>query len=358
MLRPSLFISSLVLATACVDITLPPPEAEAPPRIVRVPADAAPPNEDVDAILDEGADVILNEGADAILGDAADTPEVAPTPESASGRPPGVATCYSAFSSSHPATGAFWAALRSGDLAARPQAIEALAAAAAEHPNEEEFALLLGLAHLWRVAEPNITELFDFAGLLAAVDATRAELERAAALCPTDHRIAAWLGPVLIRSGRMSNNPDEVDRGMAILDAGIEAYPAFVLFSKVLVYADQPANDPDFLRAVEAITANIGVCGAADPACGNHPRAAHNIEGSAVFLGDVYAKAGDRPRALAAYEAARASDDFATWDYDAVLTARISALDLNMASARNENPFDDPQWAWSATFQCSVCHRD
>jgi len=208
------------------------------------------------------------------------------------------------------------------------------------------------------VAEPSVAELFDLAGLLAAVDATRAELERAARLCPTDHRIAAWLGPILVRSGRMSNNPDEVARGMAILDAGIAAYPAFVLFSKVLVFADQPADNPDFLQAVEAITANVSACGADDPACGNHPKAAHNVEGSSLFLGDVYTKAGDRARALAAYEAARASADYPTWDYDAELTARVSALDAHMASSRNDNPFDDPQWAWSANFLCSVCHRD
>jgi len=359
MLRPAVFASSLALIAACADVDQSPIEASAPPRLARPLADTSTQAVHVDAQADDAA--TQSEDAAWLLEDAAVAPPSAPTAPSApraGGRPSGVATCYSALSSSHPATVAFWAALRAGDLEGRPRAIEALTAAAAEYPNEEEFALLLGLAHLWRVAEPNVTELFDFAGLLSAVDTTRAELERAAALCPTDHRIAAWLGPVLIRSGRMANEPAEIDRGMAILDAGIEAYPAFVLFSKVLVYADQPADDPDFVRAVEAITANIGACGPTDPACGNHPKVAHNLEGSAVFLGDVYAKAGDRARALAAYQGARASADYASWDYDAVLSARISALDLHMASARNENPFDDPQWAWSTSFQCSICHRE
>ena len=82
----------------------------------------------------------------------------------------------------------------------------------------------------------------------------------------------------------------------------------FVLFSKLLTYADEDVNSPEFQNAFEAVRDNTSACGGEeigsddeviiesnfeDPACSNHFRAAHNVEGSAIFVGDVYLKAGD-----------------------------------------------------------------
>ena len=97
-----------------------------------------------------------------------------------------------------------------------------------------------------------------------------------------------------------------VEEGLAILDTGIENYPEFVLFSKLLTYADEDVNSPEFQNAFEAVRDNTSACGGEeigsdddviiesnfeDPACSNHFRAAHNVEGSAIFVGDVYLKA-------------------------------------------------------------------
>jgi tetratricopeptide (TPR) repeat protein len=287
------------------------------------------------------------------------SPEANEPASPALSRPEGVALCYSDLAESHPATKAFRAALDAGDREARAAAIEGLEAAVEEHPDEEELALFLGLASLWRVAEP--LEADQGATVSSALKA-RAELERAYELCPTDHRIAAWLGPVLVNMGRALGQDALVDQGIAVLDEGIARYPSFVLFSKLLAYADRPADDPEFQNALDAIEANLDACVgddgelARDPACLNGATARHNVQGASVFLGDVFAKAGRTEEARATYEQARASEGFATWDFGPLLDDRLATLDARVASFANADPADDAESAWVAGYQCAVCH--
>jgi hypothetical protein len=304
---------------------------------------------------------------DALMDDAGADPT--PEPDAGmtagpNGRPIGVAECYSTMSSAHAATLRHWQALRSGDLEGRGAMIDELSAAASEHPKEQEFALLLGLASLWRVAEPLEIESLDPFLSLETIEVAQRELERAYSMCPTDHRIPAWLGPIKIRMGRMLEDDALVAQGFDVLNRGIEHYPGFVLFSKLLVYADLPASDPDFKNATDAVRENQVYCGSVatglsrDPACNNHPHAAHNIEGSAVFLGDMYAKAQDRAAALAAYQSAKAVPTWSSWDYRELLEERITTLDARMTALASPNTSDDLEPAWASAIQCSLCHRD
>lgn len=272
-------------------------------------------------------------------------------------RPQGVALCYSETSSTHPATNAFWEAMRGGRLEDRAAVTEQLKAAGEEYPDEEELALLSGLVNLWRLAEPMPSQLDDTSGLIEAALASRRELERAYALCPTDHRIPAWLGPVLVNTGRRTNSQETIDQGLAVLQQGIDAYPGFVLFSKLLIYASRPKTDPDFQLAVSALEENVAVCNDRDPGCVNRPHAAHNIEGAGVFLGDTYAKAGNKAGALQWYRSAMDAAEYGEWDYQALLADRIATLDDRIAAFDTEESEDDPVSAWSDTNQCSICHR-
>lgn len=319
---------------------------------------AAPSGATDDAMDDAGADLPKDAGADMTTAPDAGV-KVGPN-----GRPVGVSECYSAMSSTHPATLRHWELLRNGDLESRGAMIDALSAAATEYPKEQEFALLLGLASLWRVAEPLSVESLDPFLSLETIQVAQRELERAYAMCPTDHRIPAWLGPIKIRMGRMLEDDALVKEGFAVLNKGIEHYPGFVLFSKLLVYADLPASDPEFMKAIDAVRENAVYCGSVasglsrDPACNNHPHAAHNIEGSAVFLGDMYAKAQDRAAALAAYQSAKAVPTWSSWDYRELLDERISKLDERISKLATPDTNDDLEPAWASQIQCSLCHRD
>ncbi len=295
--------------------------------------------------------------------DSAEPPtETEPDPqEQAPTRPEGVKLCYTDLSENHAATKAFRAALGAGDKAARAQVIEQLDAAVKENPEEEQLTLYLALAHLWRVAEP-LPE--DEAVFLQSALGARDGLQKAYDLCPTDHRIAAWLGPVLVNMGRALNKQETIDEGLAILQQGIDHYPAFVLFSKLLVYANEPADSPDFQNALDAVYENADYCTGEDgelindPACQNGEAVYHNLEGSMVFLGDVFAKAGRKADALDFYGQAKGSDDYATWDFQELLADRMDTLDARIAAYGTPDIEDDPEAAWNATYQCAVCHSE
>ncbi len=275
-------------------------------------------------------------------------------------RPAGVALCYTDLSRSHPATQAFYAALSGGHAADRLAAITALEAARAEHPNEEQLALLVGLGYLWRIAEPLPEEAGDLAVTAASATKSRDALEAAYALCPTDHRIPAWLGPILVNTGRALGDEATVAEGLAVLQQGIDHYPSFVLFSKLLVYADLPATDPDFQMALAAVEANTDYCASGspdDPACLNTAAAWHNVEGASVFMGDVFAKAGRKADALGFYEQAKTSATYADWPYQALLDDRIATIDARVASFTDMDATNDALSSWSADNQCSICHQ-
>ena len=280
------------------------------------------------------------------------------------GRPKTVTLCYTKESSEHPAVKAYWEAARNGDLATRAQVIADLEAAVAEHPDQEELVLLLGLASLWRVAESYVLDSLNPFILLESVTRAESALVKAYELCPTDHRIPAWLGPIRIRMGRMLGDDAMVQAGFDILQQGLDHYPSFVLFSKFLVLADLPADDPEFLGAVQAVRDNGDYCGtpdtmlSSDPACRDHYRAARNVEGSGVFLGDMYAKAQDKAAALNAYGWAKKMPDYDTWPFKAVLEERIKTVDQRIKGASTLNdPFDDMQPAWESAIQCALCHQ-
>jgi tetratricopeptide (TPR) repeat protein len=284
-----------------------------------------------------------------------------PPPASVLQRPAGVKLCYSDATDRLPATRDFWTAVVAADYAARPAVLAALDAAVAAYPNDEEPALLSGLGNLWRVAEPTDAEAADQTGFLQAALNAKGRVDHAYQLCPTDYRIPAWLGPILVNMGRQLNDQPTIDKGLAVLQEGIDHDPSFVLFSKFLVYADRPASDPDFQQALAAIDANASACGdfatSRDPACINSAHVVHNVEGAAVFLGDAYGKAGQRDRALAAYQRAKQGRDYASWPFGALLDDRIANLDANLALWADGDPKNDPTAAWSSRVQCSLCHQ-
>jgi tetratricopeptide (TPR) repeat protein len=304
-------------------------------------------------IRDAGA--TADTGADSAASGATTTADSGLGPK---GRPLGVADCYSAASSSHPATLRYLQVSTSGDFAARASVLDELKAAAEAHPEEEEFALLLGLGSLWRLAESYDLELINPLLVLDTLDTAERELERAYKLCPTDHRIPAWLGPLKAMIGNLLGDSARFEEGVAMLERAIPHYPDFLTFSRVLLYADRPTDDPEFVKTVPTID-TLADCAfkTFSPACTNTPRVPHNLEGGAIYAGDMHAKMQNREKALAIYTALKTLPDYKTWKYQDLLEERIHTLDERIAAAASASTSDDLESAWNGTAVCSLCHQ-
>lgn len=280
------------------------------------------------------------------------------------GRPIGVEDCYTTESSNHPATQAFYAALLSGDYAQRDSIIEQLSAAAAAAPEQEQFAFLLAHASLWRVAENR--GLQDLLLMLSSIETAEREFARAYSLCPSDHRITAWLGPIKIMLGNVFGDSQRVEDGKRLLSEGVARYPTFVTFSQALAYSGATPSDPEFkiLGETAHYYASLAAPGTENTcirdravACTNTATTPRNIEGTSLYVGDLFVKVQDRDNALNAYKFVELAPDAASWSYRPLIEERIRNIDVNLAAAKTATTFDDPQWAWSTTDQCSYCHR-
>jgi tetratricopeptide (TPR) repeat protein len=308
--------------------------------------------------------------------DTTTTSTTTPTEPTTEATPPKSQPCRSELSSNHPAIIAWWQALENQDYAARDQVIEDLKAALEAHPDEGEFALSLALAHLWRIAEWDQVEDADFSMYLDSATGAPDTLVRARELCPSDERIAAWLGPMWIRMGQITGSEETLQMGWDVLEEGIAAYPEFVLFSRALVLGGLPADDPDFQGAIDAMWQNFGYClgeevdldnppahafliapeDALGDACRNNPRAPHNLEGTAIFYGDLLAKNGDLELARSAYEQGTRTATFKDWPFQDLLHARIADVQARVDAYTDDDPDNDPLWIGDESHQCSVCH--
>src|SRR5262249_43302191 len=109
----------------------------------------------------------------------------------------------------------------------------------AKHDRHPRSLLLLGVTHVWRLAEPGLSKLKDPA---EAAQAAVAALTRYQQLVPGDPRVASWLAPVLIgqanglREGAahapppqaeaMRKQADEIAaRAKALIDEGVRREP-------------------------------------------------------------------------------------------------------------------------------------
>lgn len=282
------------------------------------------------------------------------------------GATPLYARCYTAQSSADPATQAFWQVFGAADYTGRDGMIERVRSAALARPELEELTFLLGMSNLWRAAErPEVLDLL--AAPESAMTAER-ELTRAYELCPTDHRILSWLSSVKIILGRITADTARVDEGLQMLDRGSALYPALIKFVNLIVFADAPRTEPEFQKALETAQYYFefytkiedNVClETNDSSCLNSLRAPHNIEGTALYVGDVFLKALDRETALRLYELSKsaAPTDWTTWPYRGLAEERIRNIDQNLEAARTELTLDDPEWSWQSPNQCMLCHQ-
>lgn len=88
--------------------------------------------------------------------------------------------------------------------------------------------------------------------------------------------------------------------------------------------------------------------------------APHNLEGTFLLFGDIYAKGGRVEEARGYYESALSLGDSGGWDPRFVATARqrVATVAERAALYRDGDPDNDPPFMGSGgASACAYCHR-
>ncbi|MBK6922481.1 MAG: hypothetical protein IPH07_34140 [Deltaproteobacteria bacterium] len=278
----------------------------------------------------------------------------------------------------HPAVAAFWVAFLAEDYAAVPELIAQLDAAALEHPDDPEIALIRAHANLWRLAEferdPGQGGAVQAMSAMAAIEA----FTTARALAPDDGRIPCWLGIVEINTGTVIGDAAMIAQGHADVDASVESFPEFSLFCRMLEYENEPYDSAEFQLAVDALWQTLDLCFGesvdrqapelsayldqqtdAGPkrVCWNlHPKAVHNWQGFLLHAGDVIAKTGDAEVASILYEDAQLLD-WRSWPHQDLVDERLADVVDRAASYADADPMNDAEIG-SGVYNCAMCHGE
>jgi hypothetical protein len=281
----------------------------------------------------------------------------------------------------------FRESLAAGRYENLPEATRLLTAAYLENPRDPSVAFLLGMSHLWRVAErfrearqdPTITDQ------LILADKYLSEARR---LDPKDFRIPGFEGSVKMALGSIHQDEALKREGYFILKDGMRRYPEFNLFTMSFVLANAPREDPKFADAIDYAWKNVEVCvghkvgrtaadvarlaesmrpalspsaqiagGSADRACRNPPAAPHNMEGFFLHMGDLLVKKGDTDTAREIYKLARIAPTYPAWPHAPVLEKRIERAP-ERAKLFAEHARPEPEILFQSSIACVACHQE
>jgi hypothetical protein len=279
----------------------------------------------------------------------------------------------------HPAVASFLDVFHASRYSQAASEAKKLDDAATASPNDGPVSFVRFLAHLWHLDEYGRDQQPDPAVLQAEAMAGLGLITAAKANNPTDARVDCFLGIQQVNVGRAIMNPDLVAQGYQTIDASVSAWPQFSLFCKALAYDSLPAEDADFMKAVDAMYTTFEVCfgekidrnnpdiskylnQATDKglnrACWNDWLAPHNAEGTYLYVGDLLVKAGNVPAAKVAYADAKLVKEYPQWPYKYLLDERLSAdLDAKAALYRDTDPKNDPPLGGETDHHgCTFCH--
>ncbi len=269
----------------------------------------------------------------------------------------------------------FRESLAAGRYEDLPEATRLLTAAYLENPRDPSVAFLLGMSHLWRVAERFRESRQD-------------PISEARRLNPKDFRIPGFEGSVKMALGSIHQDEALKREGYFILKEGMRRYPEFNLFTMSFVLANAPRDDPKFADAIDYAWKNVDVCvghkvgrtardvasllasmrntlspsaqiagGSSDRACRNPPAAPHNMEGFFLHMGDLLVKKGDVDTAREIYKLAQLAPTYSSWPHASVLEKRIEqAPERAKLFAEHANP--EPEILFQSSITCVACHQE
>ena len=242
------------------------------------------------------------------------------------------------------------------------EAVGLLEAAVAQNERDGRSQFLLGMVHLLRfyrgVSDPYSASDVLKQEIAKAQDA----LDTAVPLLPKDRRVPGFRGAATYLHGVVTHDDLRVAQGLTQMREAIEQYSVFNTFAFIGAVAPVvDANDPLYREVMQYV--GTPVTSGCNPftmpeICGNAGKAPHNIEGSLLFFGDLFAKAGDERQARSYYRLAQSSPPTSggTWPFAALAAQRLEGTAQRVALYQDDNPANDPKIVGYGRDACAICH--
>jgi hypothetical protein len=266
----------------------------------------------------------------------------------------------------------FWAVLHGDDDGdARQQAaLASLTKAVRRDPRDGRSRFLRAMMHLYRFGQG--VERYDDvpaalqAELAAAVDdfAAATPLLWNGATGVGDSRVPGFAAAAKWGLGRVRGDAALEAAGLADLQAAIDVNPFFNVFDMIPVAQAAGFDTPEFATVMARVVPYISdpatlQCVVTQPEiCATAGLAPHNIAGSLMLFGDLFAKYGDLTNATFFYTVA-STNAGPTYRFDDAMQARLPAATAAAARSalwRDGDPTNDPTVIGARREACQACH--
>jgi hypothetical protein len=247
------------------------------------------------------------------------------------------------------------------------ESLDALGRAVARDRRDGRSHFLIGMMHLYeygrQVADPHRPGRDGRQSVVAA----RAAFDRAVPLLwdgPTgDSRVPGFAAAATYAKGVGFKDEAITERGIAELEHAASINTLFNSFDLFAVAPAVPSSDPLYARVLELLDVTFpevaSYCSTQDEICFNAGMAPHNLEGTFVLFGDIYAKGNRVESARGYYGSAVSIGETSGWDPGFLATARerLANVEQRAALYQDGNPDNDPPFMGSGgASACAYCH--
>jgi hypothetical protein len=265
---------------------------------------------------------------------------------------------------------AFWQTL----LGSRDRSAEVLrlaAAGEARAPRDGRLPFLAAMMHLYEFGAQVTHYPSATPAQRTHIDAARDAFARALPLLYQsgvgDTRALGFASGTTYVAAVLNGDPLLRQQAIDEMNAAAVLNPLFNAFNPIGVVPPAVApNDPAYAGALQLLDEYFPVAavdcvmtaGVQGELCFNDGLAPHNLEGTFLFFGDVYAKAGRLDDARSRYETARAVGQANGWrpEFLADIDERLTDLPARIARFQDADPNNDPPLIGVANSGCAHCH--
>jgi hypothetical protein len=180
-----------------------------------------------------------------------------------------------------------------------------------------------------------------------------------------DSRVPGFAAAATYARGIAQSDPKWIERGLADLASAAEINHLFNSFDSLGVAGFISGTDPayqDILELLDGFDTLLALCGGQDEICFNAGMAPHNIEGTFLLFGDLYAKGGRIDDARAWYGTSVGVGESSGWKPEFLATARsrLAGVEERVALYQDDDPGNDPPLVGAGNGKgssCAYCHN-